>query len=357
MKNHLQVISTILILIVFSCGILTKIDAQHIDKSLVEKIEKPRSARVMFYNCENLFDYLDDTLKNDEEFLPHGERFWTRNKYYEKLNHISKVITAIGGWTPPEIVGLCEIENQKVVNDLIRNSPLYRFEYKAIHKESPDKRGIDVALLYQPRKFQPLKVKFVPVIFPDDSTKKTRDILYAKGILNSADTLHIFVNHWPSRWGGELESESYRLFVASVLKHQTDSVLKDNPKANIIIGGDFNDEPHSKSITSVLCAQKPSNQVSDTVIYNLSHPNQNRGTHKFQGTWAILDQILVSGNLLNTKNPIFTSAENYNIFIADFLLTEDQNYLGYKPFRTYNGYAYQDGFSDHLPVFVDLNKN
>ncbi len=174
------------------------------------------SYKIMFYNVENLFDTYDDSLINDEEFLPEGDRFWNNHKYYSKLNNIYKVIVAVGGWQPPAIIGLCEIENRTVLNDLVNNTPLVKFEYQIIHKESPDRRGIDVGLLYRKELFQPISYEAIPINFPNNPESKTRDILYVKGIAEKSDTLNIFINHWPSRWGGQLESEDRRLFVASV---------------------------------------------------------------------------------------------------------------------------------------------
>jgi len=333
---------------------------QGISAELSKKVEKQRAARIMFYNCENLYDCINDTLKNDEEFLPEGSRYWSKGKYYEKLNHISKVITAIGGWSPPELVGLCEIENLKVLHDLTRNSALYPFEYKIIHQESPDNRGIDVALLYQTKKYTPIENKFIAIHFPNEPKKHTRDILYSKGILNKTDTLHIFVNHWPSRMGGELESEEFRFFVASVLKSKTDSIFATNSNPNIIIMGDFNDEPINKSIAVVLGIKNNAVKIDDDQLYNLtaiSGISQNIGTHKYQGNWAVLDQFFISGNLLSPKSKLFTTTHDFTLFNADFLLEKDGNYLGVKPFRTFSGYKYIGGYSDHLPIFFDLNQN
>ncbi len=314
----------------------------------------------MFYNVENLFDTFDDSLKNDEEFLPEGDRFWNNYKYYSKLNNIYKVIIAIGGWNPPAIIGLCEIENRKVVKDLVNNTPLVKFEYQIIHKESPDRRGIDVGLIYRKELFQPLYYEAIPVNFPDNPESKTRDILYVKGIAKNSDTLNVFINHWPSRWGGQLESEDRRLFVASVLKAKVDSIFKLNPQSNIIITGDFNDYPDNKSINKVLNASQDYDQITDNQLYNLSsflYKSKNIGTYKYQGDWDVLDQFIVSGNILDKKNKIFTSLDDVYIFNADFLLEPDEGYFGYKPNRTFIGYKYNGGYSDHLPTYLILNFN
>jgi predicted extracellular nuclease len=224
----------------------------------------------MFYNVENLFDTQDDPLVRDEEFLPEGDRFWNKHKYYSKLNNIYKVIVAVGEWSPPAIIGLCEIENRKVIDDLVSSTPLNKFDYQIVHKESPDRRGIDVGLLYRKELFTPLSYEAIPINFPNNPESKTRDILYVKGITNTSDTLNIFINHWPSRWGGQLESEGRRVFVASVLKEKVDSIFKSNPKSNIIITGDFNDYPNNKSLNEVLAASQKFDDITTNQLYNLS---------------------------------------------------------------------------------------
>ena len=314
----------------------------------------------MFYNVENLFDTFDDSLKNDEDFLPESNHFWNNHKYYTKLNHIYKVITAVGGWNPPAIIGLCEIENRKVIDDLINNTPLVKHEYQVIHKESPDRRGIDVGFLYRQDLFKPISNSFIPINFPNNPENKTRDILYVKGITNKLDTLHIFINHWPSRWGGQLESEDRRLFVASVLRSKVDSIFNQNTNSNIIITGDFNDYPNNKSIIKVLSANQNFDVIKPNSLYNLSaylYKTKNIGTHKYQGEWDVLDQFIVSGNLLNSENNMYTSKTDVHILNKDFLLEPDDSYYGFKPNRTYIGYKYNGGFSDHLPTYLILNFN
>ena len=351
-------IKLILFILVFFIGNVNFILAQGLSVELSKKIETQRYARIMFYNCENLFDPYNDTLKNDIEFMPEGNYHWTKSKYHKKLNNISKVITAIGAWSPPELVGLCEIENKKVLYDLIFNTPLYHFEYKIIHQESQDKRGIDVALLYQPKSYTPIKNRFIEINFPNKSWKNTRDILYSKGTLHNDDTIHLFVNHWPSRWGGQLESEDNRLHVASVVKIITDSIMADSKHANIIILGDFNDEPTDQSISKILATDNSIVDIKHSQLYNLtaiSNSYPNIGTLKYRGKWSKFDQIIISGNLLDNKK-LHAKTESFTIFNPNFLLEKDKTYLGYKPYRTFIGYKYNGGFSDHLPIFIDLNK-
>ncbi len=320
--------------------------------------EFPRGdLRFMFYNCENLFDTYDDSLKIDESFLPDREHYWTPSKYRKKLNNISKVITAVGQWELPEVIGVCEIENRKVLEDLIHKTALKKFRYRIIHKESPDRRGIDVGFLYRPDKFKPLSYKAIRVKFPFDANKPTRDILYVKGTDNFKDTLHIFINHWPSRWGGQTETDRKRKFAASVLKKEVDSLFSTDKNPNIVIMGDLNDYPTNNSVMKVLKAQTQYNNIKQESLYNLAWYLQEvkgKGSHKHKGEWGVLDQIIISGSLLNQKNKIHTSVDNAHVFEAPFLLEPDNNYTGLKPFRTYIGFKFHDGYSDHLPVYLDL---
>ncbi|NOZ47616.1 MAG: endonuclease [Chlorobi bacterium] len=325
-------------------------------------VNKERDLRIMFYNCENLFDTFDDSVKRDNEFLPKGDKNWSYYRYRTKLNHIYKVIIAIGGWNPPDIVGLCEVENQLVVDELNSYTPLSRVGYKVIHYESPDKRGIDVAMLYQPKSFTVLNSYPIPIHFPGQPEHKTRDILYVKGKVKNNDTLHVFINHWPSKWSGALESEPSRMYVASVLRKHVDSIFKTDSLSEIIMMGDLNDEPEDKSLTVSLGALESYDNVKPNEVYNISYylkHTKKQGSHKYQSEWGILDQIIVSGSLLNPESGIYTTLDAANVFNGAFLLEKDKTYLGNKPFRTYSGFTYNDGFSDHLPVFIDLyfNKN
>jgi len=317
--------------------------------------------RIMFYNCENLFDIENDSLKNDDEFTPEGDRHWSWYKYEEKLGHIARVITSVGGWEPPEVVGLCEIENYFVLQQLTKKSPLKVFNYKIIHYESPDKRGIDVALLYIPKKFKPIATDKFTVNFPEKlGSRPTRDILYVKGLTNANDTLHIFVNHWPSRWGGMLETQPKRMFVASLLRKKVDSVFAKNNKAKIIIMGDLNDFPTNKSLIESLKVLNSFNNIKNNELYSLSYYLQEEKglySHKYHGESGILDHIIVSGALLDTKANIFTTKDNASIYNAEFLLEKDKKNVGYKPFRTFVGFKYNGGYSDHLPTYVDLFYN
>ncbi|HBX53715.1 MAG: hypothetical protein A2275_09355 [Bacteroidetes bacterium RIFOXYA12_FULL_35_11] len=311
--------------------------------------------RIMFYNVENLFDTENDPIKNDDEFLPEGARHWTPDKYKEKLKNIAKVIVAVGGWNPPAVVGLCEIENRKVLEDLTKKTPLSELKYSIIHYESPDFRGIDVAMLYRKEEFKPVYSRPIPLNFEDG--RKSRDILYVKGITSKNDTLHIFVNHWPSKYGGAMETEPKRYFTAEVIKKTCDSIFNSNLYANIIIMGDLNDTPEDVSVREKLKAHTSYHYFASTELYNLTyntHYKYGLGSHKYQGEWSLIDNIIVSGALLNKKNKIYTTVEDAKVFNAPFLLKKDERNVGFQPFRTYMGFTYQGGFADHLPVFLDL---
>ncbi|WP_445204787.1 endonuclease/exonuclease/phosphatase family protein [Tenuifilum sp.] len=314
--------------------------------------------RVMFYNVENLFDPFDDSLTRDDEFTPTGQRYWTWNKMETKINGIYKVIMAVGEFDPPVLVGLCEVENGFVLHKLVNDTPLSKFEYRVVHRESPDPRGIDVALLYRPDRFKVQEREFVPVVFPDDSARKTREILYVSGMLGS-DTLHVFVNHWPSKYGGELESESGRFAAASTLKRKIDSIRVFYPQARILVMGDLNDEPESAPVVEGLGASERNDPNCPSGLINIAAILKSRGfgSYKYQGTWGIIDQIIVSQSLLSGKHRLYTTPQKAAVFESDQLLEPDKQYSGNRPFRTFVGYRYHGGFSDHLPVYIDLLGN
>lgn len=310
--------------------------------------------RVMFYNVENLFDVMDDTQKDDDAFTPTGKMYWTKYRYSDKINHIGKVVLATGGWHTPDIIGLCEIENKEVLKDLVHSDAFSKTSYGIVHYESPDKRGIDVALLYKRDRVRFLSGKALQVRAHD---LRTRDILYFKALLRN-DTFHFFVNHWPSRSAGQLETERDRFTAASILKSTCDSIMMQSAHSHIVIMGDFNDGPDDESIKQVLGALSASDPLSPQKIYNLSRrPSSYKidGSLKYQGNWNLFDQIMVSGSLLmKVSGRCHTDKESYRILENDFLLEADRNFSGYKPYRTYLGFKYLGGFSDHLPVYIDI---
>ena len=313
--------------------------------------------RVVSWNIENLFDTHHDSLKNDHEFLPDAIRHWNYGRYKKKLTDIARVITAFGEWNPPALVGLCEVENDTVLRDLTRRSPLKELDYRYVMTNSPDLRGIDVALLYQRDLFKLLSSRSVP-ISPFNQHRPTRDLLHVSGLLLTGDTLDIFVCHLPSRSGGAKESEPYRLHAAHTLRTEVDSILNARLHPQVIIMGDFNDYPTNKSIRKILEAEAPSADApSPLKLYHLlarKAKAKDFGSYKYRGKWGLLDHLIVSGNLLNQSGSFFTNEEKAKVCILPFLLIEDSKYGGKEPFRTYKGMKYQGGISDHLPVYTDF---
>lgn len=303
------------------------------------------SCRFVFYNVENLFDTIDSPGTKDEEFLPEGERRWNGWKYQQKLNKVYKTLMAVKGWQKLSLIGLCEIENRQVLANLIYKTPLYQYDYQIIHTDSPDERGVDVALLYSPDDFSVLRSETLEIRFPFDSTDRTRDILYVKGIMFGADTLHLFLNHWPSRYGGYMKTKKKREFAASILAGKIDSIASKEREAKILIAGDFNDEPSDSSI------EKLTSETNETGLVNLLEKTNN-GTTKYRSQWYMFDQLIVSKSLLKPVKGV--QAINPQIGQFPFLLTEDERYGGMKVFRTFAGPRYIGGYSDHLPVFLDL---
>jgi len=327
-----------------------------ISKTVNSQNYKLENFKIVSYNVENYFDTVNDSLTDDSEFLPDGIRHWTYARYKTKQEHIAKVLAAIGGWDAPAIVGLCEVESQKSLIDLTRYSGLRAFNYKFIHYDSPDARGVDVALLYQPKLFEITYSKPIRINFPKYPDMKTRDILMVTGKVPTGDTLTIFVCHLPSRLEGELESDDRRMFVAQTVRKQVDSLFSVYRRPNIIIMGDFNDYPTDKSATQGIGALPPTDKPEFDKLYNLSLPLHlaGKGTYKHGSEWGMLDQFIVSGNLLNIENNFYTQATDFHLFDKDFLLEKDEANLGVKPFRTYNGMSYIGGYSDHLPIFADF---
>ncbi|MDK2841660.1 MAG: hypothetical protein PWQ17_1165 [Anaerophaga sp.] len=313
------------------------------------------TANILFYNVENLFNPAKNEGKLDDEFLPDGPRHWTHSRKREKQVNISRVILFSGKWNPPVLVGLCEVEDRDVLNELIWETGLDRFNYSVVHFESRDRRGIDVALLYRRDRFSVLDAFPLAVEMPENS-RPTRDILYVSGVLDNSDTLHIMVNHWPSRWGGEGTTLSKRMIAARTLKNICDSILSDAAGAKIIVMGDFNDNPWNESMR--LISRKPSENGEGLVNLACNIAGDVPGTIKHRHEWNCFDQILVSESLLKSLNDSSYAVTDsvMHVVTAPFLLEDDPGFPGSRPFRTYAGYSYLGGFSDHLPVMVELKK-
>lgn len=323
----------------------------------ISGVESQNSFRVMFYNVENLFDVHDDSLKDDNDFLPDGFMRWSEWKYREKLNNITKVITAVGGMNSPALVGLCEVENDSVLHDLTRRSALHAQGYDFIITNSPDERGIDIALLYQRHQFKILEHTEYEIKFSDKRSPPTRNILHAVGTLINKDTLDVFVSHFPSRVSGKHETEQIRIESAQVLRNKVDSILTIRAKSNLVIMGDFNDEPLDKSLLNTLKAKQVKEEIGNNDLYNLFYTKSKTpefGTYKYQGIWSVSDHLIVNGTLLNSANTTHVKNSEAYIYNEKFLLEKDEKYYGMKPFRTNIGPRYNGGFSDHLPIYMDL---
>ena len=302
--------------------------------------------RVAFYNVENLFDTVDDPMTRDEEFLPTGKKAWTAERYDKKLQQLAQVFEEINY---PNVIGLCEVENAEVVRDLAEKTSMKKEKYEVVHFDSPDFRGIDAALMYKKKCFEVLQKDLIRITFPEVIVKDytTRDVLIVKGILHKKDTVHFFVNHWPSRRGGVQQSSPKREYVAAQVRLKIEEIYAENPAANIIIMGDFNDEPDNKSVAEVLIEGIP--------LYNVSAAADaaGQGTYNYRGNWNMIDQFIVSKNLReNTKG--LRLIDSY-ILREEYLFYDDRKY-GKTPTRTYGGSRYFGGYSDHLPIYMDLRR-
>ena len=288
------------------------------------------SLTIVSYNVENLFDCEHDTLKNDSSFLPHGLHHWNYHHYQTKLNRIAQVIVNISGWESAALVGLCEVENKRCLRDLCYR--LKRFHYQYVHYESDDERGIDVALLYDSTKVKILNSKTLCVPLENDVT---RDILYVKALIEGKDTLHAMVCHLPSQLGGSATTSKKRQIAKQVIQNEINTILHVQPKANVVVMGDMN----SEAIDDL--------QGMNNLMIDLE--KEGIGTHKYQGMWSCLDQFYVSSALKNTTKA--------SVFSPEWLLEEDTKYFDYQPKRTYVGYRYHDGYSDHLPVVLKIKSS
>lgn len=312
--------------------------------------------RILFYNVENLFHPSDDSLKADDDFTPTGSYHWTYKKYFKKISMVGKVIVAAGMGDPPWLVGLAEIEDEQVLKDLCYKSPLRAYRYRYVHYDSPDRRGVDVALLYRDSCVRILRSRKIPVVFPFDTFARSRDILYAVVQFPSGDSLHVFVNHWTSRYGGYAATVPKRNHYADVVRMCVDSLIRGAPQAKILITGDFNDYATDESMADHLHVREYGPRLPRDTLYNLMLPlarQSLRGSHKHEDFWGCLDQFVVSDAWL-TDTVGVRQVGGADIFDADFLLVEDEKYGGRKNYRTFLGPRYIGGFADHLPVYVEF---
>ncbi|MBN9298944.1 MAG: endonuclease/exonuclease/phosphatase [Filimonas sp.] len=319
-------------------------------------------ANVAFYNLENFFDTLHQKGVNDFEFLPDGSKKYTGAVYWDKVKNLASVLRDIGTDVSPDgpaVMGVSEVENITVLQDLVNHAYIKGRGYKIVHYDSPDARGIDVGFLYNPRYFTVDTSYVLPVTLPADANgavHKTRDVLLVKGKLDN-EVFYFLVNHWPSRLGGEAASAPNRAIAAGVGRRAIDSILAKEPEANIMLMGDLNDNPTNTSITKVLQATGKIDKVGATELYNpwVDYYNRGIGTLAYQDAWALFDQIMLSKNILNKSTAAHFRFYKANIFKREDMIQSSGRYKGY-PKRTYDFDSYISGFSDHFPTYITLIK-
>ena len=328
--------------------------------SLSSQEAQYKVAGIGFYNFENLFDTIDDPNKRDSEFTPGGRRKWTQAVYEDKLNNLAKVVSELGTEITPDglaLLGVSEIENRQVLEDFVKQPAIAARHYQIVHYDSPDERGIDVALLYQPKYFKVTKSTPIPLlIYNDDGQRNyTRDILHVEGLLDG-EPLHILVNHWPSRSGGEKRSRPGRNAAALICKHIKDSLQQLDPNVKIIVMGDLNDDPVSPSVKEILACKNKIRDVRPGDFYNPMHRffKKGYGTTAWRDAWSLFDQIIVSSGLVNKKQNGYHFYKAV-VFNKPYLIQKTGKYKGY-PFRTFDFDNYIGGYSDHFPVYIFLIK-
>ncbi|MCB0610592.1 MAG: endonuclease/exonuclease/phosphatase family protein [Lewinella sp.] len=326
----------------------------------ISQKQQYRVGIVGFYNLENLFDTDNDPNINDEEFTPDGLRKWTPELYADKLGNLSQVISELGTEISPDgvaILGVSEIENRKVLEDLVKQPKIAARNYQIVQFDSPDMRGIDVGLLYQPKYFKVTASRAIPLMIYDDSGERirTRDILFVSGELDG-EPLHVLVNHWPSRRGGEAASQPLRNAGAMVCKQVVDSLINADPSAKVMIMGDLNDDPTSPSVRKVLAAKGKIKDVRSKGLFNPMFDLYKKGigTLAYQDAWNLFDQIILSKGLIS---PRVGGYQYFQVKIHNpaYLFQKSGHFKGY-PFRTFDGDVYAGGYSDHFPVYVVLAK-
>ena len=333
--------------------------------SLSAQDREPDSVRVAFWNLENYFDPFWDSTLLYNDYTEQGSQHWTVSRFHRKRNNLYKAILAFSEGEPIGIFGVCEVENDYVLQALFTQTPLKRFHYRWVHEDGPDRRGIDPAIVYSLDRFQLLASEAIPYRNPKDPKAVSRDLLYAKFFDYRQDTIHCFVNHWPSKYRGELETVEARNAAARILRVKVDSLCAaSSVPPKILIMGDFNDTPDAPCIREVLGAvplgelpraEEEEKAPCSTLVNLFAGPFSLgfKGTLKYRETWSIFDQIIVSKSLIDSNSMHCTSSDA-RIVHESFLLEEDPTYHGQKLNRTNLGPKYHGGFSDHLPVMLLL---
>lgn len=315
---------------------------------------------VAFYNLENLFDTINNNGKYDLEFSPEGSKKWDGRKYWSKIHNMAYALSQMTSKTTPEgpaVIGCSEIENITVLNDIVAAEPLKDRGLKVIHHDSPDARGVDVGLLYNPKFFRPLRVTNHTLRIPELPNFKTRDQMCVVGLLGDKlkgyARVAVIVNHWPSRRGGEAESSWLREAAAALTAEITDSLYSIDPKIGVIVMGDLNDDPFNKSVSQTLGAVKKIGDVKPGGFYNPFWEKLDKGigSYIYRGGWNLFDQIIVNSNI--TDGACGVKFRNAEVFNRQFLLQQDGQYKGY-PLRTFSGGVWSNGYSDHLPTEIFL---
>ena len=316
--------------------------------------------QVAFYNLENLFDTIDTRGVRDTEFTPDGDKEWDTQRYEKKLNNMASVIVDLAEaeeMEAPAIVGLCEMENREVLEDLVNTSPLNDFDYRIVHVNSPDRRGIDVALIYRSEYFDVEHVHPVPLMIENEDGERiyTRDQLVVSGLLDGEE-VHFIVNHWPSRYGGRERSEPFRRAAARLSRSIVDSIQDHHARADVVVMGDLNDDPDNASVQDHLKAGVTPQPVESDSLYNSFAPLffEGRGTLCYRGVWNMFDQLILTPGLLHDTNGSLYF-EKAGVFDEEFLRQQEGDYDGY-PFRTFVGDWYHGGYSDHFPAYIILKK-
>lgn len=322
--------------------------------------QKLQSSIVAFYNIENLYDTINTPDVRDGEFSPEGVKNWNSEKYWEKLDNLGYVISQMGvaeGFSGPTVIGLCEMENRAVLVDLVNSPYLREANYQIVHYDSPDKRGIDVALLYRPESFKVTSTRSAPLLVKgdDDTRVFTRDQLVVSGIFDG-EPMHFIVNHWPSRYGGEERSRGFRVAAARLTRSLVDSILVTDANAKVIVMGDLNDDPTNESVRLYLKARHDKNRLKKGQLFNASEIlfRQGKGTLAYRGKWNMFDQMILTPSFVDKKNKGY-KFQSFHVYTDSKIVQQTGNYKGY-PFRSYVGNNYMGGYSDHFPVYMILIK-